>query len=144
MKPGIMAQYSMFITKPFMENKKKVLVLDDSASAEARTYLDGLRENYEVEVTTDDNELVSRVVRNEPDVIIVNNDIPNFDGFGICDLIKTARNIPIILIVGADWETAQSGVTCAADEAVRKPFTQDHIARLVEKYSVASRDRIIA
>lgn len=115
-----------------MEVKHRVLILDDNSKEAVKNYIAVLEENYYVESTTNDNELISRVVRMGPDVIIINNDVPEFNGSAMCDLIKVARKTPIILLSENNQNIEVE--TCKADEIMKIPVNTNLLMLSVQKY----------
>lgn len=81
---------------------------------------------HEVAVASDGLEALASIMEREPDLVVLDNSMPNMTGLEVCRRVKenpfTAR-IPILML------TAQSGVenkvegfTAGADEHLAKPF----------------------
>jgi DNA-binding response OmpR family regulator len=116
-----------------MKRKGKILVLDNDLKTLTQIYVDLLMNNYEVELTMDATEVVPRSERLKPDVIIVNNDVPHFDGRVICKIVKGALNIPILLLSEQRPDTLKID-GCSADEIIYKPVDLKQLNQTILRF----------
>ena len=77
------------------------------------------------------------IVRN-PDLIILDLNLPRMDGFEVCRRLKAdaaTKKIPVIMLTAAhaEWEDAQKGFKFGADEYVIKPFAADILIHNIER-----------
>ncbi|PKO05151.1 MAG: DNA-binding response regulator [Chloroflexi bacterium HGW-Chloroflexi-3] len=102
----------------------KVLIVDDD-----RTLADFLaftfkREGFEVILAEDGDSAYRRWQDANPDLIILDVNLPKEDGFKICKRIREQSDIPIILLtVRSDEEDILGGFHLGADDYITKPFS---------------------
>jgi cyclic di-GMP phosphodiesterase len=103
-----------------------VLVVDDIAPN--RELLQGLLEDldYDVREARDGVEALESVEEQEPDLILLDVDMPRLDGIEVCQQIKahpTRRLVPIVILTASnDKETRLRGLRAGADDYLSKPF----------------------
>lgn len=109
----------------------KVLIVDDSKTIRrtAEMLLSG--EGCLVEGAEDGFIALGAVVKNRPDVILLDIMMPRLDGFQTCSLLKSHddfSDIPVILLTSRDSlaDKAHAQVV-GADGFITKPFTRDEI-----------------
>lgn len=103
-----------------------VLVVDDVASN--RELLEGRLQDlgYDVRQAKDGLEALEAIDSEEPDLVLLDVDMPRLDGIAVCDQIKghpTRRLVPVVLITAHhDRETRLRGLGAGADDFLTKPF----------------------
>ena len=108
-----------------------VLVVDDIAPN--RELLQGLLEDldYDVREARDGVEALESVEEQEPDLILLDVDMPRLDGIAVCQQIKahpTRRLVPIVILTASnDKETRLRGLRAGADDYLSKPFDQTEL-----------------
>lgn len=106
--------------------RSKVLVVDDvPANRELlQGHLDDL--GYEVREARDGIEALEAVEADEPDLILLDIDMPRLDGIAVCEQLKahpTRRLIPIVILTASnDRNTRLRGIAAGADDYLSKPF----------------------
>ncbi|EOR26981.1 Transcriptional regulatory protein WalR [bioreactor metagenome] len=103
---------------------KKVLLVDDER--ELLTLLkevfikEGFRQIYEVDNGID---AILSVKEKNPDIIILDVNLPDIDGYKVCDRIRKFSTSPIIFLtaMGEDEEKIK-GLEAGGDDYVTKPF----------------------
>lgn len=124
--------------------KQVVLVVDDVASN--RELLEGhlVDNGYEVRVACDGVEALESIDEAEPDLVLLDVDMPRMDGFAVCARLKahpTRRLIPIVLITALDDRTTKHrGIEAGADDFLTKPFDAKE---LLLRARVLLRDRAL-
>jgi diguanylate cyclase (GGDEF)-like protein len=105
-----------------------VLVIDDSAPIhkliEARLTPEGLKVTGEF----DGERGVERAIADRPDLILLDIDLPDLDGFEVCRQLKEhtdTKDIPIIFLTGTtSTDSKVRGLDLGAVDYVTKPFDQ--------------------
>lgn len=103
-----------------------ILVVDDVAANRELliAQLETLR--YGVREARDGVEALDAVEEREPDLILLDIDMPRLDGIAVCERLKahpTRRLIPIVLLTAArDRPTRLRGIAAGADDFLSKPF----------------------
>lgn len=81
---------------------------------------------------------IEQVSKNRPDVIILDLNLPEMDGFEVCRRLKSdpaTSEIPIVMMSAAyvTIEDARRGQATGADEYVVKPFLSEVLINNVER-----------
>jgi len=78
------------------------------------------------------NNISSQVENNNPDLILLDINLPNEDGFKICTEIRSFSKVPIIFITSRDTNVDElMGITLGGDDFITKPYnTQILLARI--------------
>src|SRR5438309_9457426 len=106
--------------------RPKVLVVDDVAANREllQGHLDDL--GYEVREAKDGVEALDAVAAEEPDLILLDIDMPRLDGIAVCEQLKAhpvRRLIPIVILTASsDRDTKLRGIAAGADDYLSKPF----------------------
>ena len=115
-----------------MTRKKRVLVADDDPAI-----LDSLKimlelEGYHVD-TTVDGEVVYKMEKNYPNLLLLDIWMSGQDGRDICRYLKSephTKNIPIIMI-SASRDVMKSAKDAGADDFIEKPFEMEELLHKV-------------
>ena len=112
-------------------NAGKILVVDDEPTnvAVLSRLMQGL--NYEVMTAANGEAALEEVRRVQPDVILLDANMPRLDGFEVCRRLKsnaTTRLIPVVLVTGlAAPEDRMRGIDAGADDFLTKPFIAEEL-----------------
>lgn len=117
--------------------KHRLLLADDSVTIQKVVNLTFADEGIEVITAGDGNTAMQKFVESMPDLVMVDVNMPGFDGYRICEMIKQdeeTRRIPVILLVGSfePFDEAEAR-RVGADAYLTKPFQS--IRQLVSKVS---------
>ncbi|NMD71013.1 response regulator transcription factor [Bacillus sp. DNRA2] len=83
-----------------------------------------LHYQYEIVVVEDFTNVVDHLIELNPDVILLDINLPYLDGFHICKAIRKKSNVPIIITSARNTDADQIlGVELGADDYVVKPFS---------------------
>src|SRR3954463_5299216 len=116
----------------------KILLVDDEPALREL-----LRATFEgADVTVDEAgsgvEAELRVRRHRPDVIVLDLRMPEMDGVELCRRLKSddaTRDIPIVLLTGAESEEARRARGAGASALGRKPFSPLELLSVVQRVS---------
>ncbi len=123
-----------------------VLVVDDvSANRELlEGHLDEL--GYDVRQARDGVEALEAIAAEEPDLVLLDIDMPRLDGISVCERLKThptRRLIPIVILTASnDRGTRLRGIAAGADDFLSKPFDAKELlvrARVLLRQRVLNR-----
>jgi putative two-component system response regulator len=114
----------------------KILLVDDEPAL--RELLRATFEGVHVEVDEAGTalEAEARIREQRPDVIVLDLRMPGMGGAELCTRLKGAtrtKNIPIVVLTGADDEEARRATDCGAEALVRKPFSPLELVAVVER-----------
>jgi ribonuclease P protein subunit RPR2 len=113
----------------------KILLVDDEPAL--RELLRATFEGADVSVDEAESglEAEARIRRRRPDVIVLDLRMPGMDGVELCKRLKADRNtreIPIVLLTGADPDETRRAQRAGAAALVRKPFSPLDLLAVVE------------
>ena len=115
------------VTEQLVDTRRpKVLVVDDKQAN--RELLEGRLADlgYDVREAKDGVEALDAVAAEEPDLILLDIDMPRLDGIAVCEQLKAHpihRLIPIVILTASsDRETKLRGLAAGADDYLSKPF----------------------
>ncbi len=84
------------------------------------------RAGYEVEVCRDFTEAERELLAYQPDLILLDLNLPRFNGFHWCTRIRQQTDIPIMMISGlVESKTQVLALELGADEYLEKPFRME-------------------
>ncbi|WP_445506548.1 response regulator [Niallia sp. 03190] len=82
--------------------------------------------SYEVFGITDFNHVMRDFTERKPDLVIIDIQLPKYDGFHWCRMIRSHSNVPIIFLSSRDHPTDMvMSMQLGADDFVQKPFHFD-------------------
>ena len=109
-----------------MKSVFKILLIEDDQSLfhEVKERLAGW--SYAVEGINDFNKVMQEFTDINPDLVIIDIQLPKFDGFHWCRLIRSVSKVPIIFLSSRDHPTDMvMSMQLGADDFVQKPFHFD-------------------
>ena len=88
--------------------------------------------NYEVIAPSDFENIIEFILNENPDLILLDINLPIFDGYYICREIRKTSDIPIIIVTSRDSDMDElMSMNLGADDFVTKPYnTQILLARI--------------
>lgn len=104
----------------FMVKKVKVLLVDDELPSLSRMYINLLLKNYEVEATHEAREVLPRIRRFRPDVVIIPPALPGLDAHDLCCAAKEL-GLCFILVVNEPGERPHKIGNCTAADTLLRP-----------------------
>ena len=108
-----------------MAERKKVLVVDDSKTAQMMTALIVSKASFEVLTASDGEEGVQKALSEKPDIILMDVMMPKMDGFEACRRLhenEATRDIPVILVTTrGEADNVEVGYTSGCADYVTKP-----------------------
>jgi CheY-like chemotaxis protein len=113
-----------------------ILVVDDDASVRELLRLHLSAAGYEVQVAHDAISAGYTVLRQAPDLIICDVNMPHMDGFEFVSALKADKSIPDIPVIflttfeEGDYRGKELGVV----GYLTKPIRSDHLLSLVAKH----------
>lgn len=111
---------------------RHILVVEDEPII-ADAIADRLRsEGYEVTQACDGPSAVQRCAEVQPDLVVLDLNLPGFDGIEVCRRIHASRRVPVVMVTARDDETDMLiGLGVGADDYLAKPFSpRELVARV--------------
>jgi len=101
----------------------KLMIIEDDIklSSIVREYLE--KYGYVVYEVTDFKNIEEQFEKVNPDLVILDINLPYYDGFYLCRVIRKKSNSPIIIVSARNGEMEQvMGIELGADDYITKPF----------------------
>ena len=116
--------------------KGKVLIVDDSVVVLSILKDQFVKEGYRVFLARNGVEGLHIALREHPDVIISDIEMPEMDGWEMCEHVRAlpeTTNIPFIFLTQyKDVPLKIKGLKLGADDYLTKPFSKEEISARVE------------
>ncbi|MEA3374870.1 MAG: response regulator transcription factor [Chloroflexota bacterium] len=102
----------------------KALIVDDDPVLADLLAFTLRREGFQVLQARDGEAALRRWTEEEPDIIVLDVNMPRLDGFAVCRRIRAQADTPIILLtVRGDEDDIVRGLELGADDYIPKPFS---------------------
>jgi len=124
-------------------SKNKILVIDDEADIVDTVAFMLRSRGYDVITACDGGEGLTKIMLEQPDLVLLDIVMPVMDGFEVCHKLKRdkdAKKIPVIMFTArGDNEAVIKAKQFGADDYIVKPFNLptlvNKINRLITKQS---------
>lgn len=119
---------------------KKILLVDDSATQRlaSRMLFDNRKERYQFISASDGKEGVEVALKELPDLIFMDIEMPRLGGLDACRLLKeneATRTIPIILLTMRDDEAdIEQGYACGCSDFLVKPLNEQKVSATLKSH----------
>src|SRR5438105_11023421 len=114
-------------------DKKLVLVVDDEPRMTKFVRMNLELEGYRVAEASNGIEALQKVKNDLPDLVVLDVNMPELDGFETLRLIRQTGAVPVIMLtVKGDEEDRIKGLELGADDYVTKPFSPRELASRVK------------
>ncbi len=109
-----------------------IMVVDDNEQLQNEIGNLLMAKGYSILKPKDFNKIPQIVKESSPDLILLDINLPNDDGFKICTEIRSFSNIPIIFITSRNTNIDElMSITLGGDDFITKPYnTQILLARI--------------
>lgn len=122
----------------FSERLYTIACIDDSQAVlnSIRHFLD--EETFSVVMINDPVKALMQIIRSKPDLILLDVEMPNLDGYELCSLLRrhsAFKNIPIIMVTGrTGFIDKAKAKLVRASGYLTKPFTRADLLKMVNKH----------
>ena len=97
-----------------------------------------LEEQYELVCVDNGLECLESVRNRQPDLILMDINMPEMDGIEACrqiKLLKETASLPIIMVSAlASGSEIEAGLAAGADAYISKPFNEDELLQIIQQY----------
>ncbi|MCI9387667.1 MAG: response regulator transcription factor [Lachnospiraceae bacterium] len=112
---------------------KTILLIEDDRDLNAGLTYDLKMEQYNVFSAFTLAEGQSILDSGTPDLILLDGNLPDGDGFDFCRKVKSKQEIPVIFLTARDMEQEEmQGFDCGADDYITKPFKMPILHRRIQ------------
>jgi DNA-binding response OmpR family regulator len=111
----------------------KVLIVDDDLALADVVSFTMRRAGFEVINAHDGQEALEQWEAENPDLIILDLNLPKLDGLKVCQRIRSQSNTPIIILsVRGEEDDVVNGLEIGADDYIVKPFSPRQLVARTE------------
>ena len=111
----------------------RILLIEDDKDLNTGLTYDLESENYKVFSALTLGDGMSILSENEVDLILLDGNLPDGDGFDFCRSVKSESDIPVIFLTARDMERDEmQGFDCGADDYITKPFKMPILPRRIK------------
>ncbi|GAX36562.1 response regulator [Nodularia sp. NIES-3585] len=117
------------------KNLYKILCIDDSPTVlnTIKNYLD--EQMFSVMTISDSLNALMQIVRTKPDIILLDVEMPNLDGYELCSLLRkhsSLKNTPVIMVTGRTGLIDRARAKFVrASGFLAKPFIQGDLLKII-------------
>lgn len=116
-----------------MSRMKKILLIEDDKDLNIGLTYDLEMECYKVYSAYTLAEGMRLLSESAADLILLDGNLPDGDGFEFCQHVKSKMDIPIIFLTARDMDTDEmKGFDCGADDYITKPFKMPILHRRIQ------------
>lgn len=110
----------------------RILIIDDDAKIAAMMRRGLSFEGFEVSVAASGKKGLTHIAQNEPDLVILDVNMPQMDGHEVCCKIRKGSRIPVLMVTGRDSVADKvTGLEIGADDYLVKPFAFEELVARV-------------
>ncbi|WP_308575270.1 response regulator transcription factor [uncultured Fusobacterium sp.] len=104
--------------------RKKILIIEDEIDL-IKVLKDTFeKENFQVFCAEDGEDGIEKFYEKNPDLILLDINMPKKNGWEVCSEVRKQSNIPIIMMTARDSEIDElKGLNIGADDYITKPFS---------------------
>lgn len=118
-----------------MDNKIKILIVDDEPDFVEIIKINLKKENYSLYVARSGEEAVKKVFSINPDLVILDFNLPGICGDEVCKIIRSnykTREIGVLMLTVRSLDKDfVNGFSCGVDDYMIKPFdVSEMLARI--------------
>lgn len=99
-----------------------ILLIEDDNALRGGLEFDLVTEGYNVIAVENAKKAIDNI--QIADIVLMDVNLPDMEGFELCRVIKERRKIPVIFLTCRDLESDEiNGFNCGADDYITKPFS---------------------
>jgi len=114
-----------------------ILVVDDESDVVDLVSLNLIEAGYEVMTASTGRAALEKVAVRRPDLILLDLMLPDIDGFGVCEILRsTEATATIPIVITSVWRSAGArrlGREFGAFDYLAKPFRADQLIDRVQR-----------
>jgi two-component system, OmpR family, KDP operon response regulator KdpE len=111
-----------------MTSKGRVLVVDDEHSIRRAVGRALTARGYDVQLANDGEEALSVAAAFQPDLVVLDLNLPALDGLSVCRQLRLWSSVPILVLsVREDEADKVAALDLGADDYLTKPFGIDEL-----------------
>ena len=120
------------------KHDKKILIVDDEPDILKVVTFRVKKLEYEVVTATNGQEALDLIQKEEPDLILLDIELPVMNGYEVCQRVKTnekLKHIPIIFLTASSAsKIAEKVKEFNADDYLIKPFDSKELLKKIKNF----------
>ncbi|MTI64999.1 MAG: response regulator transcription factor [Firmicutes bacterium] len=101
----------------------KIFIIEDDKKIREELSILLERYDYDCSFSDDFKNIIDIVIKTNPDLVLLDINLPYFDGYHICKEIRKVSNIPIIVVTSRDTDLDElMSINLGADDFIKKPY----------------------
>lgn len=124
---------------------KKILIVEDEPKIVelVRRYLE--RDGYQVSVAGDGQKAIEVARSWQPDLVLLDLNLPDMDGLDVCRTVRRTSSVPIIMVTARDEDVDKLvGLELGADDYITKPFSPREVVARVRAVLRRAQPQVIS
>ena len=111
---------------------KRILIIEDDVALSSGLRFDLEEENYLINAAYSAKQALELISQKDYDLLILDVNLPDENGFELCQKIKMQKDIPVIFLTACDLENDQiQAFDLGADDYITKPFSMTLLRKRV-------------
>ncbi len=105
---------------------KKILIIEDDLNVARELSISLIKWSFEVDIIKNFDNILKEVIYNKPSLILMDVNLPYYDGFYWCEKIREVSKVPIIFLSSRDSNMdIIMGINNGGDDYITKPFSTE-------------------
>ncbi|KMQ07478.1 MULTISPECIES: response regulator transcription factor [Bacillus cereus group] len=105
---------------------KKIILIEDDEIIREELQKFFIKYGYEVQAPTDFNHIIEYIESENADLILLDINLPVFDGYYICREIRKTSDVPIFVVTSRDSDVDELiSMNLGADDFITKPYNTE-------------------
>ncbi|PHD67667.1 DNA-binding response regulator [Bacillus toyonensis] len=105
---------------------KKIILIEDDEIIREELQNFFIKYGYEVNAPTDFNHIIKYIESENADLILLDINLPVFDGYYICREIRKTSDVPIFMVTSRDSDVDELiSMNLGADDFITKPYNTE-------------------
>lgn len=110
----------------------RILIVDDDPQFRRTLRLALDSSGYEVGDAAGGKEALDTIAGNEPDLIVLDWQLPDLDGIQTCKALRARSHIPVIMVTGNRANRKDVALNAGATDYLTKPFSVNELLSRIE------------
>lgn len=127
---------------------KKILIIEDDMALAQELQVLLSRNNYEAEYLTKFSDVPNQVISKQPDMVLLDINLPEADGQNILKQIRIQSDVPVIMLTSKNTEMDEVlSMSFGADDFVAKPYNPSilllHMEAVFKRYGATAKESVL-
>ncbi len=120
--------------------KNKVMLVEDNVDTAEFLQMELEDAGYEVEIAKDGQQGAVKIRKFEPDIVILDWEMPVMNGLELCKYLRRTSNVPILMVTAKkEIKERVEGLDAGANDYLIKPFNSEELLARIRSLIRASK-----